>query len=89
MPTAVCSCLQRAIHLRNTQGFQVKIIYTDAEFPCLSDTLLENHATRVNPAAADEHVTEIELAIRALKERSRSTISALSCRHYPKISNHL
>jgi hypothetical protein len=59
--------------------------HADEEFTSLRDPLLEVDNIHLNIAATTEHVSEIDRAIRTIKERNRSTVSGLPFKHYPKI----
>jgi len=69
------------------QGFTVKEIHADPEFACLQDEFIKpaNGAIDMHICAAAAHVPEAERNIQTVKERNRSTVSALPYKHYPQI----
>ena len=66
-------------------GFTIAAMYADEEFSPLVNALYTLTGIRVNICATNEHVPEIERAIRTIKERNRATVSALPFKHYPKL----
>jgi hypothetical protein len=54
----------------------------DREFECMRDELL-THGINLNTTAASEHVSDIELKIRVLKERARSLRSTFPFKLFP------
>ena len=67
------------------RGFQVTMTHTNKEFTSLRDPLLELDNIHLNITATNEHVLEIERAIRTIKEQNRSTVSGLLFKHYLKV----
>jgi hypothetical protein len=80
----VFPCLGRVHNLCHARGFKSTTIHANEEFVSLRDPLLTLGNIRLNIAATNEHVPEIERAIRTLKERNRTTVSGLPYTHYPK-----
>ena len=64
------------------RGFQITKTHADKEFTSLQDPLLKLDNIQLNIAATNEHVLEIERAIRTIKEPNRSTVSGLPFKHY-------
>jgi hypothetical protein len=83
--TQVLPCLRRVNNIYRARGFRITAVHADEEFPSLCDPLLALNGIQLNIAATNEHVPEIERAIRTIKERNRTTVSSLPFRHYPKI----
>ena len=81
----VLPCLQRVYNLYISRGFRITTAHADDEFSSLRDPLLTLGNTFLNIAATNEHVPEIERAIRTIKERTRATTSTLPFKHYPKL----
>jgi hypothetical protein len=83
--THVLPCLKRVNNLYKARGFKITMTHADEEFTSLRDPLLALDNIRLNIAATNEHVPEIERAIHTIKERNRSTVNGLPFKHYPKI----
>jgi hypothetical protein len=71
--------------LYKARGFKITMTHADEEFMSLRHPLLELDSIRLNIAATNEHVPEIERGIRTIKEQNRSTVSGLPYKHYPMI----
>ena len=61
------------------------MILADAEFSSMKDLIMQEHGIVLNPSAANEHVPEVERAIRVIKERNRASVSGLPYVQYPKV----
>jgi hypothetical protein len=83
--THVFPCLRKVHNMYKARGFKITMTHADEEFTTLRYPLLELDNIGLNIAATNEHVTEIERAIRTIKERNRSTVSGLPYKHYPTI----
>ena len=81
----VLTCIKRVNNIYKARGFKVQMTHADEEFTSMRDPLLELDGIGLNIAATNEHVPEIERAIRTIKERNRSNVSGLHFLHYPKI----
>jgi hypothetical protein len=77
--------LERVNNTYVPRGFRIETIHADEEFTPLVHALYTLTGIRVNICATNEHVPEIERAIRTIKERNRATVSALPFKHYPKL----
>jgi hypothetical protein len=77
--------LKKVHDLYEARGFKITMTHADEEFMSLRHPLLELDSIGLNIAAMNEHVPEIERAIRTIKERNRSTVSGLPYKHYPTI----
>ena len=74
----VFQCLKRVINnIYKARGLQIAMTHADEEFMSLRHPLLELENIQLNITATNEHVPEIERAIRTIKERNRSTVSGL------------
>ena len=80
----IYKCFSQVIYTYKTCGFLVSIIISDHEFEPLSRQLLEFGAT-LNVSTADEHASEIERAIRVIKERARAHLIMMPFPHYPRL----
>jgi hypothetical protein len=87
MVTQVLPLLKRWCNRYAMQGFTVKEIHADPEFRPLRDEFIKPEHGRIDMAicAARAHVPEAERNIRTVKERDRSTVSALPYKYYPRI----
>jgi hypothetical protein len=83
--THVFPCLQKVHHLYKARGFKITMTHADEELTSLQHPLLELDGIGLNIAATNEHVPEMERAIRTIKERNRSTVSGLPYKHYSTI----
>lgn len=76
----VLSSLRDVIEIYTSRGFEIEYVHADNGFRGLSNDLLP---TRLNLAAAGEHVPEVERSIRTLKERTRAAIHGLPFKRHP------
>ena len=83
--THVIPAIKKVLNLYHARGFTIITAHADEEFQSLRDPLLALANIHLNIAATNEHVPEIERAIRTIKERNRATVSALPFKHYPKL----
>ena len=83
--THVFPCLKKVHNMYKAHGFKITMTHADEEFTSLQHPLLKLDKIELNIAATNEHVPEIERAIRTIKERNRSTVSGLPYKHYPTI----
>jgi len=68
------------------RGFRISTVHADGEFDTLKgDVESLPGAPRLNLAAANEHVPEIERRIRVIKERCRSVRHSLPFRRVPRL----
>jgi len=81
----ILPCLQTVNNTYKARGFNITTMHADEEFSTLAAPLLALNGIHLNTAATNEHVPEIERAIRTIKERNRATVSGLPFKHYPKI----
>ena len=82
LPT-IYNSIKKVIHIYRARGFRVHFVLADNEFKGLRADILELKIY-LNCAAANEHVPEIERAIRVIKERVRAAISSLPFRALPQ-----
>jgi hypothetical protein len=80
--STIFKAVAKVVHIYRARNFQVQFIFADNEFKGLRAKILELKIY-LNCAAANEHVPEIERAIRVIKERVRATISSLPFRALP------
>ena len=66
------------------RGLSIVMIHADEEFSSLREDLTAL-GVNLNIASTNEHVPEIERAIRTIKERNRSIVSTLPFTYYPKL----
>jgi hypothetical protein len=66
----------------NSRGFNISDLHANMEFECIQNNVLPS---RLNVTAADNHVGEVELSIRTMKERARTTIHGLPFKRPPKL----
>lgn len=84
MATVIGDKLTRVLRLYGRAGFVVQTALMDREFVAVADkcpTLL------INTTAANEHVPEIERAIRLVKEPARGIENTLPFKGLPKLMN--
>ena len=81
--TTIYTSVEKVVHTYRARGFRIQFVMADNEFKGLRVNLLKLRIY-LNCAAANEHVPEIERAIRVIKERVRSSISSLPFRALPK-----
>ena len=74
--------LNRTIKMYNTRGFNVTHVFADNEFECTRNDLLP---CSLNVAAPKEHVPEIEMYARIVKESIRCTSNGLPLKRLPKM----
>ena len=74
--------LKNIINTYQARGITVTQINADNEFACAADEVLP---TRLNIAASEEHVGDVERSIRYIKEGTRKHINRLPYTHYPKV----
>ena len=79
----IFEALENSISLYAYFDFKVRTLLTDTEFVGLKNRLLRL-GVLLNPAAAHEHVGEIERFIRVIKERVRSIITTLPFDNLPR-----
>ena len=72
--------LKTVITMYKHRGFSITSILGDNEFEPLRP-----YYPMINTAAADEHVPDVERAIRTIKERTRATYNVLPFRFIPRI----
>ena len=82
LPTIYTS-IEKVVHIYRARGFRVHFVLSDNEFKGLRADILRLKIY-LNCAAANEHVPEIERAIRVIKERVRASISSLPFCILPK-----
>ena len=81
----ILPCLSRVNNLYRARGFRIVMCHADDEFAFIRDSLLALGNIGLNIAATNEHVPEIERAIRTIKERNRAVVNTLPFTHYPKL----
>jgi hypothetical protein len=81
LPT-IFKAISKVVHVYRARGFRVQFIFADNEFKGLRAKILELRIY-LNCAAANEHVPEIERAIRVIKERVRSALSSFPFQALP------
>jgi Reverse transcriptase (RNA-dependent DNA polymerase) len=81
----VLPCLKKVNNVYTLRGFKIVMAHADEEFGSAKDGLLELDNIGLNIAATNEHVPEIERAIRTIKERNRCMTSSLPDKKYPKL----
>jgi hypothetical protein len=72
--------LLSVLRLYRHRGFHVATVLADPEFE-----MLRPYIPTLNTCAADEHVPDIERAIRSMKDRVRSTHSRLPFKYLPRL----
>ena len=70
--------LMKVVRLYRRGGYLIRLVLMDMEFETLKDKCED---VTINTTAAREHVSDIERAIREIKERARSVISELPFKH--------
>jgi hypothetical protein len=78
----LANSIERVVRIYGRASFIVQTSMMDMEFEKFKD-LLPNIA--LNTTAAREHVGEIEMKIRVIKERARGMISTLPYKMLPKL----
>ena len=83
----MAEAIDESFRLYNRAGFQITDIHCDTEFKCLEAELTddENHNIRMHWVPKNQHVPEIERAIRTMKERIRALWNAMVHRRIPKV----
>ena len=80
--TVFGQAIKNVLDVYRAGGFDVDILLMDGEFESARTTFAE-HGVRLNTTARDEHVGEVERAIRTLKERTRGTYNTLPFNKIP------
>jgi hypothetical protein len=75
----------RFITLYTARGFNIPWLLADKQFACIADDLHFKTRTRLNCTSANEHVGDIERAIRLVKERIRSFLTTFPFRYIPRV----
>ena len=76
--------LLSVIAFYKVKGFNVKYVFSDNEFKSMKDAILEEGKADLNVAATKEHVPEVEVNIKVVKERVRSTIHGMPYKKLPR-----
>jgi hypothetical protein len=74
--------INKVFNLYCSQGFTIVDLHADHEFECIRDDILP---VLLNVVVADSHVGGIEQSICTIKERNRSTVHGLPCKHLPNL----
>lgn len=77
---SVIPSLKKVLQIYSSRGFMVEYIHADNGFRGMQEEFLP---TRLNLTAAGEHVPEIGISIRTLKERTRTTCHGHAYRFHP------
>ena len=72
--------IKKCINLYHKRGLTVTQLNTDNEFECIEEDILP---TRLNMVAANEHVGDVEVSIRATKECTRCHVHRNPYEWYP------
>jgi hypothetical protein len=75
--------LKRIYGIYRKRGFVITNILGDGEFKCTRGAVATGLRSELNICGEDEHVPDIERAIRTTKERTRCTYNASPIDHYP------
>jgi hypothetical protein len=76
------TCLDKDINIYRQRGFQPTEVHADGEFNCLRPLFPDIHFTI---CSVDDHVPEIERAIRTVKEYIRTTIHGMPYARLPRV----
>jgi hypothetical protein len=74
--------IKPVLAMYTSRGFNISDLRADMEFECIRNNVLPS---RLNVAAANDHVGEVERSIRTMKERARTTIHGLPFKRLPKV----
>ena len=77
------NAFDNVFRIYNTAEFQIKMIHADPEFKIFKDDFADIDI-ELNCASAQEHVPDVERAIRTIKERYRSMFNRLPYKAIPK-----
>lgn len=80
--SALQECLKKDLKLYQDRGFQPTAVHADGEFNTMRSSFPNIHFTI---CSADDHVPEIERAIRTVKEYVRTTIHGMPYARLPRI----
>jgi hypothetical protein len=72
------------VQLYHTRGFKVGFILGDGQFESLRGDIADLKV-QLNIVSNDEHVPEIELYIRTIKDRTQSIYNVFPFKHYPPL----
>ena len=83
----LAEAIDESLRIYNKAGFLVTDVHCDTEFKCLEKEMSddENHNIRMHWVPRNQHVPEIERAIRTMKERIRSMWHAMVYARIPKV----
>ena len=74
--------LTKVFNLYRNRGFDIVSLITDIEFNCIRDDI---NPVELQTVPADDHVGDIEVSIKLVKEDLRCTVQGLPYRRYPKL----
>ena len=80
----IYAALDNVFRKYNKGGFEIRIVRTDPEFTSIEEEVMDKNNIRLNPAAAEAHVHEIERSNRTTKERVRVQYHRLPYDRMPK-----
>ena len=81
LKTLLSNCIWKMFQFYKNNRYTIKTFLMDREFECIRDSLPEEE--NINTTSINEHVPEIELKNRVIKEHARALISTFSFKKIP------
>ena len=74
--------LNKVFDIYENRGFEITSLITDIEFECIRNDIRQIESQTV---PADDHVGDIEVSVKLVKEDLRCTVQGLPYKRYPKL----